>query len=83
MIDVKFVITMLRLGSFIRRNHLTAKGLLLSHHLMKNVVENLPFPLQNPAVISDYEVYKKYLAEILVRKENPKKKSEVHTSISI
>ncbi len=55
---VKVVISMLKLGGYIRKNKLTDKGLLLSHHLMKNVVENLPFPLQNPKVITNYPKYR-------------------------
>ncbi len=50
---VKLVISLLKIGGYIRKNKLTRKGMLLSHYLMKNVVENLPFPLQNPAVISN------------------------------
>ncbi len=56
---IKFVISLLKFGGYIRRNKLTNKGLLLSHHLMKKVVENLPFPLQNPNVITNYEKYRK------------------------
>ncbi|MBN2156718.1 MAG: radical SAM protein [Candidatus Lokiarchaeota archaeon] len=60
--SVKFVINVLRITGFIRNNKLTKKGLLLAHHLTKSVVENLPFPLQNPAVINNYETYSKLLS---------------------
>ncbi|MHA1112383.1 MAG: radical SAM protein [Promethearchaeota archaeon] len=62
---VKIVIIMLRFGGFIRKNKLTDKGLLLSHHLMKNVVENLPFPLQNPNVITNYTEYQAAQSKIV------------------
>jgi coproporphyrinogen III oxidase-like Fe-S oxidoreductase len=54
---VNFVITLLKFGGYIRKNKLTKKGILLAHYLTKNVVENLPFPLQNPAVITNYKEY--------------------------
>ena len=54
---IRMVISILKVTGFIRKNRLTKKGITLAHYLTKNVVENLPFPLQNPSVITNYEEY--------------------------
>lgn len=37
----------------------TAKGLLFAHDLTKTVVESLPYPLQNPQVIGNFDEYER------------------------
>jgi oxygen-independent coproporphyrinogen-3 oxidase len=53
----------LRMTGYVRRGALTEKGVLLSHTLSKSVVESLPFPVQNPGCVENYEAYAAYREE--------------------
>ena len=46
-------ISWLRLSGYARKGKLTEKGILLAHHLMKTIVESLPFPLLDHSQISN------------------------------
>lgn len=45
---------------FSRGERLTRKGRMFAHALTKGVVESLPFPIQNPGCISNYNEYLAY-----------------------
>jgi hypothetical protein len=79
---VEFVIKILRLTGYIRGNKLTKKGILLSHYLMKNVVENLPFPLQNPSVIINNSEYTKEMQKFSNPEGTSREKKGIKTRIS-
>jgi coproporphyrinogen III oxidase-like Fe-S oxidoreductase len=55
---LKFIIKLLKWTGYTKKGKLTPKGLLFSHYIMKSVVESLPFPLQNPSKIINYEEYR-------------------------
>jgi coproporphyrinogen III oxidase-like Fe-S oxidoreductase len=77
---VRFVISALKLTGYVRNNKLTKKGILLAHHLTKNVVENLPFPLQNPAVITNFAEYESVISKFSIGSNSDKNKSEIHST---
>lgn len=54
---IKFYITVLKLAGYIRNRQLTDKGVMFAHEVTKSVVEALPFPLQNPGAVTNYEEY--------------------------
>ena len=55
----------LRLNGFYRNGYLTDKGRYFSHEITKAVVESLPFPIQNPDCVINYDEYQKYKLETL------------------
>ena len=77
---VNIVLSVLKFTGYIRKNNLTKKGMNLAHHLMKKVVENLPFPLQNPAVILNYSEYKSKLLEYSENENKPENSIQKVTS---
>lgn len=56
---INLYITILQVFGYGRQRKLTEKGILFAHHITKTVVESLPFPLQNPSRIANYEEYEK------------------------
>ena len=48
-------------GGYGRNGILTEKGELFSNEITKTVVESLPFPIQNPQIIENYEEYSSYI----------------------
>jgi coproporphyrinogen III oxidase-like Fe-S oxidoreductase len=48
---------LLALTGYARNGRFTAKGVMFAHELTKTVVENLPFPLQNPSVVENWGEY--------------------------
>ena len=49
--------SLLILAGYGRRGRLTAKGIRFAHHLTKAVVESLPYPLQNPGAVENWDEY--------------------------
>ena len=56
---IKLYVFLLKTGGYIRCQKFTKKGVIFSHTIVKTVVENLPYPLQNVDRISNYEDYLK------------------------
>jgi len=54
---IRFYIEILRRLGYIRGTELTPKGVLFAHRLTQTVVESLPFPLQNPGCVENYQDY--------------------------
>lgn len=48
---------LLKLGGYRSNGTFTCKGRLFAHEITKIVVESLPFPLQNPQVVTNYDEY--------------------------
>ncbi len=70
--SIKFVLSLLRLTGNVEGNQVTAKGRFFVHDLTKTVVESLPFPINNPLAISNYEEFDKLriaAQAILLQKE--------------
>jgi len=53
-------IFMLKLFRYSKNGHLTEKGIIFAHEITKTVIESLPFPIQNPACIKNYNEYVSY-----------------------
>ncbi|NHJ32519.1 MAG: radical SAM protein [Asgard group archaeon] len=53
----------LKLARYYSNGHLSDKGRYFSHEITKAVVEALPFPIQNPKCITNFEEYQNYKAE--------------------
>ncbi len=71
--SIKIVLALLKLAGNVNGQHVTAKGRFFVHDLTKTVVESLPFPVNNPSAISNYEEYEKRLASaksLLLKKES-------------
>ncbi|MFX1492157.1 MAG: hypothetical protein ACFFBU_07835, partial [Promethearchaeota archaeon] len=68
--SIKFVLSLLKLAGNVKGNKVTEKGRFFVHDLTKTVVESLPFPVNNPLAISNYDEYEKLLttAQILLQK---------------
>jgi coproporphyrinogen III oxidase-like Fe-S oxidoreductase len=54
---IRFFDGLLRLAGYHKDGYLTEKGRYFSHEITKAVVESLPFPLQNPACVENYQEY--------------------------
>ena len=54
---IRFFDALLRLAGYHKEGYLTEKGRYFSHEITKAVVESLPFPIQNPACVENYEEY--------------------------
>ena len=56
--EQKKVVNLLKKSGFIAKNgQLTDKGIIYAHDITKTVVESLPYPLQNPHKVENYEEY--------------------------
>lgn len=58
---INLYIFILKLSGYSHKGRLSKKGIFFAHHITKTVVESLPFPLQNPDKIINYDDYKKDL----------------------
>lgn len=54
---IALFIETLKWAGYAKRGKLTAKGICFAHEITKTVVESLPFPLQNPALIENNAEY--------------------------
>lgn len=72
---IKFVLSLLKLSGNVKDNEVTRKGRFFVHDLTKTVVESLPFPVNNPLAISNYEEYETILtaAQALLSKREESK----------
>jgi len=57
---ISLFVLILRLFGYSRNGHLTEKGRIFAHEITKTVVESLPFPIQNPNCIKNYNEYVSY-----------------------
>jgi len=48
---------LLKLTGYIKHGILTGKGRIFAHEITKAVVESLPFPVQNPGCVENYDEY--------------------------
>jgi oxygen-independent coproporphyrinogen-3 oxidase len=72
--SIKFVLTLLKLAGNVKGQRVTAKGRFFVHDLTKTVVESLPFPVNNPSAISNYQEYEKLLVSaksLIMKKGSP------------
>jgi hypothetical protein len=53
------MLSLLRLTGNVKDTHVTIKGRFFVHDLTKTVVESLPFPVNNPKAVLNYEEYDK------------------------
>lgn len=61
---INLYIRWLRLTGYLRKGKLTRKGILLSHHLMKTIVESLPFPIQDTQKILNRDTYYQEIGKV-------------------
>jgi coproporphyrinogen III oxidase-like Fe-S oxidoreductase len=54
---IRIFIWLLKLTGYIKHGILTQKGRIFAHEITKTVVESLPFPIQNPNCVENYEEY--------------------------
>lgn len=54
---IRAYLWLLKATGFLRGGAPTRKGIYLAHGITKTVVESLPFPLQNPTAVENYEEY--------------------------
>lgn len=54
---IKIFTWLLKLTGYIRNGSLTPKGRIFAHEITKTVVESLPFPIQNPGCVENYDEY--------------------------
>ena len=59
--SIKFVLSLLKLAGNVKGSRVTSKGRFFVHDLTKTVVESLPFPVNNPSAIVNYEEYEELL----------------------
>ncbi len=57
---IKLFIWLLKLTGYIRHGIPTGKGKRFAHEITKTVVESLPFPVQNPGCVENYDEYLAY-----------------------
>ena len=57
---VNAVIALLRRARYVSNGTLTSKGRKFAHTITKTVVESLPFPIQNPGCVDNWEEYETY-----------------------
>ncbi|MFX0168266.1 MAG: radical SAM protein [Candidatus Hodarchaeota archaeon] len=55
--SIKFVLRLLKLAGHIKGYRVTPKGRFFVHDLTKTIVESLPFPVNNPAAVANFEDY--------------------------
>lgn len=54
---IQAFISVLKLAGYIKNGELTEKGIMFAHEVTKSVVESLPFPVQNPDAVENYDEY--------------------------
>lgn len=54
---IRSYVWLLKISGYLRAGTPTGKGVELAHGITKTVVESLPFPLQNPAAVDNYDEY--------------------------
>lgn len=54
---IQFFVQVLERAGYCTNGALTKKGILFAHAITKTVVESLPFPLQNPECVKNYDEY--------------------------
>ena len=57
---INLFIRLLNSTGYCKEGTLTKKGLIFTHVITKAVVESLPFPLQNPYCVENYDDYMRY-----------------------
>lgn len=74
-------IRLLQISGYSKNGRLSRKGIDFAHQITKAVVESLPFPLQNPAVIENYEDYLSYRNHQIIQiiKSSDYEKASVET----
>ena len=77
--SVKFVYKLLQSSRYVRDNTITPKGRFFVHDLTKTVVENLPFPVNNPKAISNYPEYH----ALLIQSQKDIQVENTHKSIGL
>jgi coproporphyrinogen III oxidase-like Fe-S oxidoreductase len=60
---IQFFVWLLGRSGYCKNGYLTKKGILFAHAITKTVVESLPFPLQNPDCVENYDEYITYTTE--------------------
>jgi oxygen-independent coproporphyrinogen-3 oxidase len=55
--NIRFFNWILRITGHSKHGNLTEKGIIFSHEITKTVVESLPYPIQNPDCVENYEEY--------------------------
>lgn len=60
---IRLFIWILKLTGYSKHGILTEKGKNFAHEITKTVVESLPFPVQNPGCVENYEEYVSYKQE--------------------
>jgi oxygen-independent coproporphyrinogen-3 oxidase len=62
---IKGLVWLLKIAGYINnQGELTRKGRYYAHELTKAVVESLPFPVQNPACVENYEDYASHRSQL-------------------
>lgn len=56
-VPIRLFIKLLEQFNYCNHGVLTEKGILFAHAITKTVVESLPFPLQNPDCVRNYDAY--------------------------
>jgi coproporphyrinogen III oxidase-like Fe-S oxidoreductase len=57
---ISIVIWILRRTGYIKGRMVTGRGRIFAHEITKTVVESLPFPVQNPNCVDNYDEYLRY-----------------------
>lgn len=57
---IQLFVWVLDRAGYCKNSTLTEKGILFAHAITKTVVESLPFPLQNPECVNNYDEYVLY-----------------------
>jgi coproporphyrinogen III oxidase-like Fe-S oxidoreductase len=55
--SINLFVNLLQHTGYCKKGALTEKGLMFAHVITKSVVESLPFPLQNPDCVDNYDEY--------------------------
>jgi coproporphyrinogen III oxidase-like Fe-S oxidoreductase len=63
-LKIKLFNSVLGISGYRHDGGLSQKGIMLSHHISKAVVESLPFPVQNPECVMNYGEYESFKREI-------------------
>lgn len=61
---IKILVWVLKVTGYIKHGILTGKGRIFAHEITKTVVESLPFPVQNPSCVENYDEYISYQREL-------------------
>ena len=57
---IRIFIWLLKVAGYIEHGILDGKGRIFAHEITKTVVESLPFPVQNPSCVENYDEYVSY-----------------------